>query len=341
MKSLRSKLDRTLKLLAEDLYSKQTHFVLELVQNADDNAYPNGVVPRLSFSLSPSRLVLVNNELGFRQAHVSALCDVGKSSKEKKKGYIGEKGIGFKSVFTVSDAPEIHSNGYHFRFNRAGADNLLGYVVPEWCDPSEAVIPDATTIVLPAKLGQEFSVATLENLDAELLLFLSKVRELALHHDGGTTTFKRRDEAGFSHLVSASVQPDGQPETEETRFLRVSVAIPMNGASDEKRPDSESSEVVLAFPVAPNGAANPQGSSQVFAFLPIRPFGFKFSIQADFILSSSREDIHTDRKWNRRLRDSIAKVFVSAVDEFKKSNCGNPGWNMAWDEATNRRNVDV
>ncbi|MCI0723785.1 MAG: DUF3883 domain-containing protein [Acidobacteria bacterium] len=319
LKSLRSKLDRTLTLLAEDLYSKQTHFVLELIQNADDNAYPNGVVPGLSFSLSPSRLVLVNNELGFRQTHVSALCDVGKSSKEKKKGYIGEKGIGFKSVFTVSDAPEIHSNGYHFRFNRTGEDKLLGYVVPEWCDPSEAVVPDATTIVLPAKRGREFSVATLENLDAGLLLFLSKVRELALHHDGSTKTFKRRDEAGFSHLVSAVVRPDGQAETEDTRFLRVSVAIPMNGAGDEKRPDIETSEVVLAFPVAPNGVANPQANSEVFAFLPIRPFGFKFSIQGDFILSSSREDIHTDRKWNRRLRDSIAKVFISAVDEFKKT----------------------
>lgn len=115
-RSLQEKLNRTLKLLSEDLYSKQTHFILELIQNADDNDYAPGVDPQLIFKLSPERLVLVNNEVGFSEKNVRALCDVGKSSKTKKTGYIGEKGIGFKSVFTISNTPEIHSNGYHFRF---------------------------------------------------------------------------------------------------------------------------------------------------------------------------------------------------------------------------------
>jgi hypothetical protein len=319
VKSLHKKLNSALKLLSEDLYSKQTHFVLELVQNADDNTYPQDVVPRLSFSLSPERLKLVNNEVGFSGDNVRALCRIGESSKANKTGYIGEKGIGFKSVFTVSDAPEIHSNGYHFRFNRTEVDNLLGYVVPQWWEPRETVIKDATTIILPAKKGYTFSEATLEDLDSTLLLFLSKVRELELCQNGRITTFKRHDEAGFSHLVSAPVRAGGQIEGEEMHFVRVSDVIPMHGAEDDKRPNVETSEVVLAFPVAPNGVASPQATSQVFAFLPIRRVGFKFAIQADFILSASREDIHTDRSWNKRLRDSIAKVFVRAINEFKKT----------------------
>ncbi len=79
------------------------------------------------------------------------------------------------------------------------------------------------------------------------------------------------------------------------------------------------SSVVLAFPVDANGVADPQPASQVFAFLPIRQFGFKFSIQADFILSSSREDIHTDRAWNKRLRNAISVAFKHSVEQFKKS----------------------
>jgi len=35
-----ARLGRSLERLSKDLYSKDTHFVLELVQNADDNAYP-------------------------------------------------------------------------------------------------------------------------------------------------------------------------------------------------------------------------------------------------------------------------------------------------------------
>lgn len=38
-----------------------------------------------------------------------ALCDVGASTKSSLVGFIGQKGIGFKSVFRVTHAPEIHS----------------------------------------------------------------------------------------------------------------------------------------------------------------------------------------------------------------------------------------
>ena len=319
LKSLRNKLDRTLKILAEDLYSKQTHFVLELIQNADDNTYLEGVLPRLSFSISPQRLLLTNNEVGFSRDHVRAICDVGKSSKRSKSGYIGEKGIGFKSVFTVSNAPEVHSSGYHFRFNKTDKDNLLGYVVPEWLDQSEYVFNDGTTIILPAKPDQNFGSEIFEGLNSELLLFLTKLREMEILQNGRSTIFKRVDDASFSDLANIVVEADGRVHSEESRFLRHSMPVSMHDASDEKRSDMDVSYVVLAFPVDPNGNASPQSNSQVFAFLPIRQFGFKFSIQADFILNSSREDIHIDRKWNQRLRDSIAKAFVNAIDEFKKT----------------------
>jgi len=39
MEKQQQRLGRSLERLSKDLYSKDTHFVLELVQNADDNAY--------------------------------------------------------------------------------------------------------------------------------------------------------------------------------------------------------------------------------------------------------------------------------------------------------------
>jgi len=39
MDKQQARLGRSLERLSKDLYSKDTHFVLELVQNADDNAY--------------------------------------------------------------------------------------------------------------------------------------------------------------------------------------------------------------------------------------------------------------------------------------------------------------
>ena len=40
MRKQQERLGRSLDRLSRDLYSKDTHFVLELIQNADDNDYP-------------------------------------------------------------------------------------------------------------------------------------------------------------------------------------------------------------------------------------------------------------------------------------------------------------
>ena len=49
----------------------------------------------------------------FTQANVRAICNVGASTKGTGgAGFIGQKGIGFKAVFRITDNPEIHSNGY-------------------------------------------------------------------------------------------------------------------------------------------------------------------------------------------------------------------------------------
>lgn len=318
---LQTQLNSSIKLLSEDLYSKKSHFVLELIQNADDNHYAPGVTPHLTLKVQPSCLVVANNEVGFTEENIKAICKVGASSKSKKKaGYIGEKGIGFKSVFTVSDAPEIHSNGFHFKFDRTIEGNLLGYVVPQWCDPTEDVRADCTTIVLPAAKTYQFGPETLVGLDAHLLLFLNKLRQLSLEHDGKRITYKRKDKAELSVLSAALESEEGISSSEEMHYIRSELAIPIEGKfTDEKRPNIESSTVVLAFPIDAVGAAKPEPDSHVFAFLPIRQMGFKFAIQADFILSSSREEVLADRPWNQLLRSSVADVFSNAVETFKKS----------------------
>lgn len=55
----------------------------------------------------------------------------------------------------------------------------------------------------------------------------------------------------------------------------------------------------------------------VFAFLPLRSYGFRFIIQADFDVPSSREDVDKDSAWNQWLRQEIGSLFVQAFDDFK------------------------
>lgn len=58
------RIGRALQRLSQELYSKDTHFVLELVQNADDNVYAAGVLPALEFVLQDTGIAVLNNEVG-------------------------------------------------------------------------------------------------------------------------------------------------------------------------------------------------------------------------------------------------------------------------------------
>ncbi|GJY69995.1 histidine kinase-, DNA gyrase B-, and HSP90-like ATPase family protein, partial [Tanacetum coccineum] len=103
------------------------------VQNADENAYPCDVEPTLTFILQETGVTLLNNDEGFSVESIRALCDdVFKSKRKELSGdrYLDQKGIGFKSVFSVTDAPEIHSNEINFKFNKS--DGLPTIVPP--CD---------------------------------------------------------------------------------------------------------------------------------------------------------------------------------------------------------------
>lgn len=89
------RLGRSLDRLSKDLYSKDTHFVLELIQNADDNDYPeflsrNNMIASVKFVMQSDGVIVLNNENGFQEKNIRAICDVGRSTKGKHKfGYIG------------------------------------------------------------------------------------------------------------------------------------------------------------------------------------------------------------------------------------------------------------
>lgn len=316
-RNMRATLHRALEIVSKDLYSRETHFVLELVQNADDNRYAPGVTPEVTFSLTPERIIVTNNEAGFTPENVRALCTVGDSTKAGKADSIGEKGIGFKSVFAVSDRPEIHSKGFHFCFDVSGTD-ILGYIVPEWIDGCTDA--PGTRIVLPAKQGRNFRSTDLSELSAQLLLFLRRLRHLSVADAIRQTMLRveRRDHGNRVTLTTMTQLPSGQDATHTvSTYLSVEHAVSMMDVVEEKRPGVTDTRLVLAFPIAEDGSADVDSSQSLFAYLPIRTVGFKFIVQADFILSSSREDIHTDRPWNERIRDEIANAFAAAIPHLK------------------------
>ena len=56
--------------------------------------------------------------------------------------FTGQKGIGFKSVFRITDRPEIHSNDFHWYFDKESGP--MGYIMPHWCNVAERPVRKST-----------------------------------------------------------------------------------------------------------------------------------------------------------------------------------------------------
>ena len=322
-------LQQSINKLSRDLYRKDSHFLLELIQNAEDNDYECDN-PTLNFNLvkadptdsnaSDGALIISNNEIGFSNDNMEAMCSIGSSFKEKLKGYIGEKGIGFKSVFKVTKSPYIYSNGYQVRFQDKIKEIGLGYIVPEWVESvPEVADKEQTTIILPlnnSKIGFSEVSKMMREFTPETILFLSKIRQLRFSVEGE-----------YDISISKSV------ENENVVSLSISTAIDMQTSTIHKehllytknfvRPDDllvEGREEVLdrdisiAFPIG-----NTAYDGAVYAYLPVlEKTGMPFILNADFLVPGSRDMISEDSEWNEWLLKQIPELFVEAFTRFIK-----------------------
>ncbi|KAJ3090554.1 hypothetical protein HK102_003386 [Quaeritorhiza haematococci] len=330
-----SRNSRALQRLSHELYTKDTHFVLELLQNADDNKYPRGIKPTIKFHISEDCIVVGNNEVGFSVANIRALCDIGKSTKSAKEaGYIGQKGIGFKAVFRVSKVPQVHSRGFHIEFN---SDS---FIIPEWREEDNDVVTKlnhnqgapvswTTKIVLP--LSDEVKGKGLWRLlnqfgeiRPSLLLFLHKIEHLVIEDTINNT---RRE---MIRVVRDNGEVDIYYNGQLSRWLVVKRLLDSAQAKSAgktnviKREGAEVTELAVAFPLdylKENSMevdvdfktwVPPQ--QHAFAYLPLRGYGFKFVIQGDFVVPSSREDLDRDSPWNEWLRSELPSLFVHAFE---------------------------
>ncbi|KAG9138027.1 hypothetical protein Leryth_001292 [Lithospermum erythrorhizon] len=329
-----ARLGRALHCLSQDLYSQDSHFLLELVQNADDNVYPGSVEPTLTFILLEKGIVVLNNEQGFCSDNIKALCDVGNSTKKAQStGYIGKKGVGFKSVFRITNAPEIHSNGFHIKFDIN--EGQIGFVLPTAISPcdmeffSRLVSSDAnhmdekywkTCIVLPFNSNLSGGLALnnitsmFSDLHPSLLLFLHRLKCIKFRNMLNNSFVIMRKEVVGDGLVKVFL---GE---EKRTWLVVSHKL----QADTIRSDVETTEISIAFTLdeTNEGQYIPHLNQQpVFAYLPLRTYGLKFILQGDFDLPSSREGVDGDSPWNQWLLSKFPSLFIDAQRSFCNLPC--------------------
>jgi hypothetical protein len=291
--------------LAKNLYNSSARFVFELLQNADDNHYTNlkaqgnADVPFVSFQVYPRRIVLECNEDGFTKENLTAICNIGKSSKTGAQGYIGEKGIGFKSVFMVAWKAHIQSGDFSFSFQHKKGASGMGMISPIWEDISEPLAGPLTRITLflhetgdhdALTKQRETMLQQFRELQDTILLFMRNIKriDIAMYDRDESdlitsrTSYLMDPKAKDRVSLTKRIIQNGQAQ-ERTKYYHITKHIAERLSKNENRTYSEAeeasrayakAEVVLAFPLTHNllPIIEPQ---EVFAFLPIRHVGFK------------------------------------------------------------------
>ena len=115
-------------------YKDRTHFLFELLQNAED-----AKASQVHLFLKKDRLVIEHNGILFSKDDVVSITKVAKSTKSSGEGgSIGRFGIGFKSVYAYASTPRIYSGNYSFE-------------IRDFIYPHEIISTDSLSLHPPAR----------------------------------------------------------------------------------------------------------------------------------------------------------------------------------------------
>ena len=313
-----------------------TSLAHELIQNADDAKDDDGnlAATQISFDFRDDALIVSNNAV-FREIDFERIQDVASGTKRYESGArtTGAFGVGFISVYQITDEPEIRSAGRRWTLRPDQTENQR---IQELEDPS--ITEDKGTVIkLPwafedSEVRSKLKVSpvkrgSIDSLLVELkeslpkaILFLKKLDTIELRRNGKPVS---RVEKPMVEGSERLIECDGS-----SRVWRV-----LQGSFDDSAPglrrrfasqieNSRSCHVRVAIP------DSPLCSGLLYATLPTKhSTGLPFHIDADFFPTSDRnsiafEDVHDHRsEWNRAAIMAVSSVvsdnLIPLRDMFK------------------------
>ena len=331
--SLNKSIDRI-----EKAFPRYGSFFMEFIQNADDVGSNS-----LLIEIEDNMVNILNDGRVFSEDDVKSICGVGLSSKTPKD-YIGYLGVGFKSVFLISESPEIYSGYYRFKFDKNAwleQERIPWQVIPLWIENSVSfTTPYKTLFRIPIvksditqKLRQETNPEYINN---RMLLFLRNLKSVKIKNkiDNierliGKNFYKKTDEYEV-YLITEYI--NGKLKSQEYWLTFRSVCeVPPEVKVDKttidwERDQIDKREIIVAFRLdeKENLVVEEKGTAHmgVFSFLPLKevPSGLKFLIQADFLTTPGRSELARECLWNIWLAREIYKLIVKkCIPVFIKS----------------------
>ena len=313
------------------LYTDKSHFVYELLQNAEDCE-----ATHIKFVQHDRYLEVMHNGKPFTETNLSGLCDIGQSDKAGNLNQIGEFGVGFKSVYGICDTVRLFSKPANYRGkekvdSKEFAVQIDGFITPHDIDDEDMPKEYTTRFVFLYSVGRDYSgFNSVDNLNSTLtrklsdlgittLLFMKNLELIEYeiltkdNHSQGQYSLDKKVINDHCILVSASGSSSEDPEEEKLHFIKFS--RPIN--------DGSSRTVDIAFPVRKNSKTKEyifQKSSDpyVSVYFPTETESkLDFIVQGPFRTTPNRTSIPADDKDNIRFAEETAILLRDALVELR------------------------
>lgn len=302
--------------LSKQLSAKESTFIYELLQNAND--YPvEGVPVDVEFHITDRYLLFMHSGDYFNVRNISGICGINEKEKTANIKTIGYKGIGFKTVFLNNHYVYIKTGDYSFRFEdqshlpieRRTIKRLEAPwpILPIWTNdyelPSEvktifnkadrkyrvkiALKPDDTAILHSGRKNYEELFKDVFS-DSNLILFIPNIRSVKVFIKGELVRNCIIDESKW--LVSDYEEP-----IDEDFQALVNKDIDTGKSRiPEKYKDFEHTKVSFACK-REGRELIPIENASLYCYLPTSAsWGFPFLMNTDMIPKGDRDDIERE-----------------------------------------------
>ncbi len=319
-----------------NMNEEATDFFKELLQNADDCKYDKR---RAEFTaeLSDESLYIHYNENGMTPENIIALAAIAESDKAKRKlddeslAPIGEKGIGFKTVFESVDYVDIVSGDFCFRYgvDRENAKFYVSSIEPKSEKGTSMRFYFAEKIdgkKMFEELSQKYEAKNQNDLLCNCpVLFTKNLRSIKISYGEeyfSVETDKEKDKPDFKITAKSSTLE--KPLTISCFSVYEDVELGYNEISEYLGDNTIPADTTIKRRIEIVGSEDVT-EGNIYIYLPTHTkISAPFSVQLPVKANQNRSGVYFEDgatiKWNKKLLQAFIPLTIKFYDKLQEKN---------------------
>lgn len=311
---------------SKKMYNDDTAFIYELLQNADDCG-----AKYAKFILKDGKCTFTHDGNCFSLDNIKQITQASSEGNEKEKddSKIGKFGIGFKSVFNVTDNPIITSGKFKF--------SIHNYIIPEFLQPNIDVdstncnysYEEKTIIELHIKSNLFDSISErLKKINGRDILFLNSIKKITITTENFENVIDKEDlTSDFDKYMKIYLNRSEYKIVDNHSFIKADSKYYFVVSGDYLE---NAKYVKIAFQMKHIGnhyEFSVAENSNYNVFFPTNtPTGLGFLLQGKYTVGMNRKElISTSQDFlgndnNKKIVDTTIDLLLDTIDYLSELN---------------------